>query len=90
MSFYKQIKFYNIEFIFSTFSNIDELWIGLNDKNRENTFKWTNSDPVIFTKWGSDEPNNLNGDEDCVHMRFNGLWNDNKCDNLLFFYVCQI
>ena len=63
------------------------LWIGLNDEAQPGVFKWTSGEPVTFTNWRVDEPNNLWIDgraETYVHMwRGNsnptflpGVWND--------------
>ena len=64
------------------------VWIGFNDLNKEKKFQWSNKDPITFTRWAKNEPNNL-GDEDCTHMRSNEEWNDTKCKSKLH-YVCQI
>lgn len=70
------------------FSKINDAWIGLNDLIKEKKFRWSNKDPVTFTKWAKNEPNNR-GNEDCVHMRSKGEWNDKECD-VKFHYVCQV
>lgn len=46
-----------------------QYWIGLNDREIEWTFRWTDGAPVTFTLWSPSEPNNFeNKDEDCVTM----------------------
>lgn len=61
------------------------LWIGLTDVEAEGDFStWNNGELVTFTKWKSNEPNNLGGGEDFVainwdYSRFQGIkgsWND--------------
>uniref|UniRef100_A0A3Q2X2U7 Mannose receptor, C type 1b n=1 Tax=Haplochromis burtoni TaxID=8153 RepID=A0A3Q2X2U7_HAPBU len=37
-------------------SSTDELWIGLNDRNRERLFVWSDHSPVSYTSWDSREP----------------------------------
>ena len=51
-------------------------WIGLNDEASEGNFTWTNGDPVSYTNWYEDQPNNYNGSQDYVEMLSDGLWND--------------
>lgn len=64
------------------------VWIGLNDAADEGTFVWSNGDPVTYTNWQTDEPNNFQGVEDYAALHwfysfFNGTdaasfgrWND--------------
>lgn len=33
-----------------------KIWIGLNDKNRERRFGWSNNNPLRFTDWADNEP----------------------------------
>ena len=55
------------------------LWIGLNDAAIEGQFVWSSGEPVSYTNWYPDEPNDWNG-EDHVYLRnFSGgnyQWND--------------
>jgi hypothetical protein len=51
-------------------------WIGLNDIDEEDKFKWLSSAAYNYKNWNSGEPNNV-GDEDAVSMRSDGKWNDN-------------
>lgn len=59
-------------------------WIGLSDHLQEGTFQWSNGDPLTFTSFDYDEPNDSTnggaspGGEDFVELnRFGvGLWND--------------
>ena len=62
-------------------------WIGASDAVTENTFTWSNGEPFAYTSWGAGEPNNQ-GDEDCVQVGTNGLWNDNPCTSLQP-YICE-
>uniref|UniRef100_A0A3Q2VLE5 Mannose receptor, C type 1b n=1 Tax=Haplochromis burtoni TaxID=8153 RepID=A0A3Q2VLE5_HAPBU len=47
-----------------TFSSTDELWIGLNDRNRERLFVWSDHSPVSYTSWDSREPTVTSEQED--------------------------
>uniref|UniRef100_A0A8C3N4W8 Uncharacterized protein n=1 Tax=Geospiza parvula TaxID=87175 RepID=A0A8C3N4W8_GEOPR len=58
------------------------VWIGMNDINRESTFLWTDGSTVSYTNW-------VNG-TDCVFiMKSDGRWRDDSCDNERG-YVCQM
>lgn len=56
------------------------IWIGLRRDSQGNFSTWDNGEPLSYTKWVSNEPNNLFGDEDCVEMfRYSGGWLDSTC-----------
>lgn len=64
-------------------------WLGLSDQRVEGTFEWADGEPLAFTRWGSGEPNDSGGREDCAQLvPWNGLWNDLDCGRRLPF-VCQ-
>ena len=45
-----------------------------------------------FTNWSDGQPDNIGGNEDCLHLNFNSggriAWNDNKC-SLLLDAICE-
>eukprot|EP00729_Bicosta_minor_P010288 gene10288-11803_t len=43
-------------------------WIGCNDKDNEGKFVWTDGSPCS-SKWGPEQPDNHNGNENCVELR---------------------
>ncbi|MDE0323153.1 MAG: sigma-70 family RNA polymerase sigma factor [Candidatus Poribacteria bacterium] len=52
-------------------------WIGLNDIAQEGEWRWDNGEPLTYTNWGFQEPNDTsNGNEDCVIMGPSGEWED--------------
>ncbi|KAK2840196.1 hypothetical protein Q5P01_013936 [Channa striata] len=70
-------------------------WIGLNDREREGTWKWIDDSPLIKTYWRENQPDNGGGDpqwgeEDCVHFESgeNSLWNDRSCSASLH-WICE-
>ncbi|XP_005993226.2 CD209 antigen-like protein D [Latimeria chalumnae] len=72
-------------------------WIGLTDMNSEGTWDWVDgSNYTTLPKfWGNNEqPDNFNGDEDCVTICgincqwFKRGWNDENCEKK-FGMVCE-
>jgi hypothetical protein len=59
---------------------LDRLWLGLTDAADEG--QWTDYSglPLGFSGWGSGEPNNWGGNEDCAQVYASGVWNDMGCD----------
>jgi hypothetical protein len=70
--------------------NTGEWWIGLNDIATEDDFVWEDGSPLNFLNWHTDEPNNLNGDEDCAELNYwtTGTWNDKNCAEARY-YICE-
>jgi cysteine-rich repeat protein len=63
-------------------------YLGATDAATEATFLWPNDEPLIYSAWAQNEPNNANGTEHCAIMLGNGPWNDSECD-VLRPYVCE-
>jgi len=61
----------------------NELYGGYESKNESNPqvdgWVWITGEPVVYTNWNSNEPNDLNG-EDFVRMIGTGEWNDGQSD----------
>ena len=53
-------------------------WIGLTDERVEGSFEWTSGEPLAYTNWGWDEPDN--GDDDWVTRSSYGEWWDRPAD----------
>ncbi|XP_012946935.1 macrophage mannose receptor 1 [Aplysia californica] len=66
-------------------------WIGLNDRQVQMNFVWSDLSPVKFTVWKQNEPNNYHGrEEDCVRMyTLDGEWSDESCDGSASGYICK-
>lgn len=64
----------------------ERVWIGLNDIEIEGSMKWVDNSPLNQGYWFSGEPNNLNGNEDCIELLPTrpvlNNWNDMPCSQL--------
>jgi Lectin C-type domain/PEP-CTERM motif len=68
------------------FAQFLDFFIGLTDRETEGVYKWVSGQPVTFTNWAPNEPNNCNpnpgpgcAEEDFSHMVWwsgPGHWND--------------
>jgi hypothetical protein len=65
---------------FHNFQGVDiDLWTGFNDVAAEGNWVWASGQPVTFTNWDLNEPNNAGGIEHYCAMRKNNpaaFWND--------------
>lgn len=67
-------------------------WIGLSDIIQEGTYVWqTTQQRPDFADWGSDEPNDLHHNEDCIELyqMKNFHWNDAPC-SVKSKFICEI
>ena len=74
----------------------ENIWIGINDIEREGRFVSVNGRDISYTKWYAGEPNNMNHgayDEDGVEMRQAGsykkTWNDDPASWTKKF-ICSV
>jgi hypothetical protein len=68
-------------------AGIEMSWIGLNDRNVEGEFVWTDGSPVDFENWGPESPKPWGEHEDCVSNAFHG-WMDVPCEEH-FGFICK-
>ncbi|XP_065432190.1 low affinity immunoglobulin epsilon Fc receptor-like isoform X1 [Chrysemys picta bellii] len=67
----------------------DVYWLGLSDSAKEGEWRWVDDSPLSVRFWGPGEPNNVGQHgEDCVHLRFDGKWNDATC-SLTEHWICE-
>ncbi len=65
-------------------------WIGLTDQASEGNFEWVNGDPLGYTNWQYDQPNNYGGYENYVALKkVSGKWMDRHNCNY-YEYVMEI
>uniref|UniRef100_A0A3B3RCN4 C-type lectin domain-containing protein n=1 Tax=Paramormyrops kingsleyae TaxID=1676925 RepID=A0A3B3RCN4_9TELE len=67
-----------------------DFWIGLSDREREGTWKWVDGTTIPVDE-GVKQPDDYNGNEDCVHQRtrnFDPGWNDLPCSYTLN-WMCE-
>ncbi|XP_067417522.1 perlucin-like protein [Emydura macquarii macquarii] len=70
-------------------SNGKNYWIGLNDIDKEGTFKWIDDSSMSYRNWNQGEPNDAQSGEDCAYMYGNGKWNDALCEINQDGWICE-
>ncbi|XP_026181715.1 ladderlectin-like isoform X2 [Mastacembelus armatus] len=61
------------------------IWLGGHDITQEGKWKWIDGTPFTYTKWRPGQPDNWQGNEDCLHLNAEGkwFWNDLDCQTPL-------
>ena len=55
-------------------------WIGLNDRNQESLYEWTDGTTVEYEYWNSGQPDDAAAGQDCAALtKSNGRWYDENC-----------
>ncbi|XP_052067307.1 C-type mannose receptor 2-like [Mytilus californianus] len=67
------------------------LWTGLSNLENNGKYMWSDGTSLDYTHWRPLEPNNLNNNENCVHLYHSNSrkWNDNNCFMSLRF-ICKL
>lgn len=75
--------------VFQQFYWLCSVWTG-GKRSTESEFIWSkNGNIITFAQWSPGDPNDIEGNEDCIDMfAFTGEWNDRKCDHNTFF-MCE-
>ena len=63
----------------------EDAWIGLNDRDVENTFVWIDGTNNTYTNWENDEPDS---NRNCIIIKSDGTWKDKDCGES-YPYVCK-
>ncbi|KAG2466118.1 MRC1 protein, partial [Polypterus senegalus] len=71
--------------------SVDYAWIGLKEDGITNgEYRWFDMSPLTFVNWAANEPNDANGEEQCVQMsRHAGTWYDMNCGKISAGYICK-
>ncbi|XP_061172826.1 macrophage mannose receptor 1-like isoform X2 [Saccostrea echinata] len=71
-------------------STSQDFWIGLNDREKEGDWQWSDGTPLDYTKWLTSQPDNWQGKENCAtYRRYNRGFNDLVCSSRLPF-ICKV
>ncbi|KAM5158318.1 macrophage mannose receptor 1-like [Mantella aurantiaca] len=64
-------------------SYIHVFWIGLENRDPDEGFQWSDGSPLVYQNWGYGEPYNHRGLENCVilRVRLSMSWNDVHCEH---------
>ncbi|XP_048251542.1 CD209 antigen-like protein E [Haliotis rufescens] len=74
------------------FGRVDWMWIGLKDVFKNDTFYWTDGEPLTnIEAWKPGEPSHMfvGVDEDCVESRHGHKYMAHVSCNLLRGYLCE-
>lgn len=64
----------------SMFGHNVGVWVGVNDRQIENTYINSDGSGVDWLNWNQGEPNDHGHNEDCVEFHtWDGHWNDDMC-----------
>ncbi|XP_005413218.1 PREDICTED: C-type lectin domain family 4 member G [Chinchilla lanigera] len=67
-------------------------WLGLRtvrSNGQVHGYKWVDGVRMGFSHWNTGEPNDAQGQEDCVMMLHSGLWNDAPCSSERDGWICE-
>jgi len=80
-------------------AGMQAVWLGADNRNAANGFRWITDEPFVYAEWGAGEPNNYGGAEYylmLLHKDGQGwIWNDSRVDGLKSFspnscgFVCE-
>ncbi|XP_038076947.1 macrophage mannose receptor 1-like [Patiria miniata] len=65
--------------------NSGDFWIGLREFGKNGKYRWADNTTLDYDAWVTGEPNDFNGEEECVEMyprldsETGGNWNDQNC-----------
>ncbi|XP_014245415.1 CUB and sushi domain-containing protein 3 [Cimex lectularius] len=69
------------------------VWIGAQKEPGyiHRTWKWVNGEVISKPAWGKDQPNNYNGEQNCIVLdgANNWQWNDVGCNLDYLHWICQ-
>ncbi|XP_062604307.1 C-type mannose receptor 2-like isoform X1 [Saccostrea cucullata] len=82
-------RYFKISVVFLRLTARD-FWIGLNDREKEGDWQWSDGTPLDYKKWLTSQPDNWQGYENCAtYRRTNRGFNDLFCSTKLPF-ICKV
>ncbi|XP_077993136.1 lymphocyte antigen 75-like [Glandiceps talaboti] len=71
-------------------SNTNNIYIGLREYGWSGIYEWSDGTMLQYENWEVGEPNDFNGEEECVNIyaHSDGTWNDINCGDKLPF-ICK-
>ncbi|XP_015423942.1 PREDICTED: pulmonary surfactant-associated protein D-like [Myotis davidii] len=60
--------------------NKGNAFLSMTDAQTEGSFTYPGGEPLVYSNWNLGEPNDDGGNEHCVEIFSNGLWNDIPCE----------
>lgn len=86
---YKDGALVNLTCLLGLLETGEMMWIGATDIDTERSFKWVDGTAMDYTNWIAGQPNNYQGNEDCMFIRDDG-WGDGSCSQLnLTKFLCR-
>ena len=69
---------------------VSRTWIGLHrDSSNNSRWQWIDGSLAVYLNFAPNQPDNWNGNEDCVQMNPSRKWNDLNCKTSLK-YSCEL
>ncbi|KAK8734902.1 hypothetical protein OTU49_005721, partial [Cherax quadricarinatus] len=70
-------------------SAVDDAWLGFNNLQSQQVYKWCDGWPTMYTNWDRDQPNATSSDNNCVRVNVhNGRWSAENCEEVRPF-ICK-
>lgn len=66
------------------------LWLGSSRNSTTSNFSYNSGKPILYPKWDFFEPDNRNGNENCVALFRLQKMHDFDCDYNNFQYICKM
>ncbi len=66
-----------------------DVWLGASDRKQEGDFRWLTGRPLVPAFFAAGEPDNANGNQNCLILNEDRLWHDRICEDVHGF-VCEI
>jgi hypothetical protein len=73
------------------FVAVGKSWIGLNDMDVEEVWRWAGSNQLLgrYVNWDCNQPDGYHY-HNCAYLTNNTKWNDWLCDEHKWAYLCEL